>query len=334
MASNRSEPPVLVTGGFGAIGSFVVRRLLDDRRRVVVYSRNANHALVPDLREHITHAPGDVQDRERLASVVAEFGVKRIIHLAAALGSALERDPPLGYRVNVLGGLNIFEVARDQQLERVVFASSKANYGALAGDYGPPTFRPVTEDYVGQTSNVYGANKKALEDAAFHYRRLFGLDLIALRLGSTYGPGKGGSAHAGYPGLKAYIVASALKGEPFEVPMPDVVDDIVYNRDVAKGAVLACFAPQTEHWQFNIAGGQLSSVRQYVEEVMRVVPEHRLSIASTTDASAIARNVTGLLSIDRARTELGYEPDFPAMAGVSDYVAMLRMQQATTTSVR
>ena len=75
-----------MTGGFGAIGSFVVRRLLDDGRRVVVYSRHANYALVPDLRDRLAHAPGDVQDKDRLASVVAEYGVQRIIHLAAALG--------------------------------------------------------------------------------------------------------------------------------------------------------------------------------------------------------------------------------------------------------
>jgi nucleoside-diphosphate-sugar epimerase len=107
-----------------------------------------------------------------------------------------------------------------------------------------------------------------------------------------------------------------------------VLDDIVYNRDVAKGAVLACFAPRTEHWQFNIAGGRLSSLREFAEEVRRVVPGHRLSIAPTTDASAIASNVTGRLSIDRAQTELGYVPDFPGVAGVADYVAMLRMQRA------
>jgi UDP-glucose 4-epimerase len=328
ISDSDGEPPVLVTGGLGAIGSFVVRRLLDEGRRVVVYSRNANYALLADVRERFIHSPGDVQDRARLASVVAEHGVKRIIHLAAALGAALEKDPPLGYRVNVLGGLNVFDVARDHGLERVVFTSSKANYGALSGKYGPPTYAPVTEDYVGQTSNIYGATKKALEDAAFHYRRLFGLDLIALRLGSTYGPGKTGSAHSGYPGLKAHIVASALSGEPFEVPMPDVLDDIVYNRDVAKGAVLACFAPRTDHWQFNIAGGQLSSLREFAQEVMRVVPSHHLSIAPTTDASAITSNVTGRLSIERARAELGYLPDFPAVAGVADYVAMLRMQRA------
>src|SRR5205085_2502869 len=142
------------------------------------------------------------------------------------------------------------------------------------------------------TSNVYGATKKALEDAAFHYRRLFGLDIIALRLGSTFGPGKGRpGGHVGYPQLKTRIVDAALSGEPFAVPMADVRDDIVYNRDVAKGAVLACFAAPSEHWQFNIATGALTSLRQYAEEVMRAIPGHALRIDESR-AGSTPTNVT------------------------------------------
>src|SRR4051794_8749427 len=153
---------VLVTGGFGAIGSFVVRRLVSEGHRVVVFSPHENYALVPDVASQITFACGDVQDRAVLESAVRDNGVRRIIHLAAALGGILERDPPEGYRVNVLGSLNVFDVARDLGLERVVVTSSKAVYGALRAEFASPTFRPVTEDYVGQTSNVYGATKKAL----------------------------------------------------------------------------------------------------------------------------------------------------------------------------
>jgi UDP-glucose 4-epimerase len=320
---------VLVTGGFGAIGSFVVRRLLELGHSVVVYSRHESYALVPDLVGRVRYVSGDVQDRAALEAAVREHGAVRIIHLAAALGRSLEQDPPVGYRVNVLGSLNVFDVARDLGLERVVVTSSKAVYGALRGPFAAPTFTPVTEDYVGQTSNVYGATKKALEDAAYHYRRLFGLDVIALRLGSTFGPGKGRpGAHVGYPGLKSRIIDAALAGEAFSVPWADIQDDIVYNRDVAKGAVLACFAPPSEHWQFNIATGALTSVRSYALEVMRVVPGHRLSISE--EPRDPPGNVTGILSIDRARVELGYEPDFPGASAVADYVESLRMLRAET----
>ena len=325
---------VLVTGGFGAIGSFVVRRLVHDGHDVTVFSRHESWALVPDLRGQLRHVAGDVQDAARLAEAVRDHGITRIIHLAAALGGVLEQDPPVGYRVNVLGSMNVFDVAREHGVERVVFTSSKAVYGALRGVHAAPTYEPVTEDYAGQTSNVYGATKKALEDAAYHYRRLFGLDIIALRLGSTFGPGKGRpGSHVGYPGLKSRIIDAALAGEEFAIPWADVRDDIVYNRDVAKGAVLACFAPRSAHWQFNIATGALTSIRDYASEVMRLVPAHRLSFEATPRPAP--GNVTGILSIERARAELGYEPDFPGASAVGDYVSslqsVLRAETPTTT---
>src|SRR5205085_3917014 len=121
----------------------------------VVYSRSANYSLLPDLRSQIPHAPGDVQDLPALSEALQRFKIRRIIHLAAALGSSLEQDPPHGYRVNVLGGLNVFDAARANGVERVVFTSSKAVYGSLRGDHAAPAFKPVTEDYVGQTTGVY-----------------------------------------------------------------------------------------------------------------------------------------------------------------------------------
>ena len=143
-----SLPKVLVTGGLGAIGSFVVRRLLDEGHPVVVFSRQANFALVPDLVGRLSHVAGDVQDRSALEQAVREHGVRRIIHLAAALGGGLEKDPPLGYRVNVLGSLNVFEVARDLGVERVVFTVPSResdqvlpmldHYAALVPKFAPP----------------------------------------------------------------------------------------------------------------------------------------------------------------------------------------------------
>ena len=84
-------------GRVGAIGSFIVRRLVSEGQQVVVFSRHENYTLLPDLTAGITFAGGDVQDRAVLESAVRDHGVRRIIHLAAALGGTLERNPQEGY---------------------------------------------------------------------------------------------------------------------------------------------------------------------------------------------------------------------------------------------
>lgn len=316
-------PPeaVLVTGGFGAIGSFVSRQLAREGHTVIVYSRARNFSLVPELEGRIQWAPGDVTDRDALDRAAREHHATRVIHLAAALPAITEDDPIRAYQVNLMGGLNVLTVARDLRLKRVVFTSSKAYYGRFVGEHAPPHFKPVTEDYQGQTATVYGATKKALEDAAFHFRRQWEVDVIALRLGSTYGPGKGTSSHGGYSGLKSRIIEASLRGEPVTVEMPDAADDIVYNADVAKGAVLACFAPRPEYWQLNISGGQLVTLRAFANEAARLIPQHQLTIPAPRGGDVgIPTNITGLLSIERARTAIGYEPDYPGIAGVEAYV--------------
>jgi UDP-glucose 4-epimerase len=325
------DAPVLVTGGFGAMGAWIVRRLVEvERRSVVVYSRHDGRDRLRDLAGSVLFEAGDVLDRRRLSDVVGDHRVRRIVHTAASLLTEGERDPISCYRTNVMGGLNVFDVAREHGLERVVFTSGKGQYGAIQGPYGPPGYRPVDEDYQGPTVHVYGSTKRALEDAARHCRRLWGLDIVALRLGSTYGPGKDGR-HVGYPGEKARIVEAALNGEPYTVRTPDVVDDLVYVRDVAKGHALALFAPRTEHWQFNISGGQLVSLREFAAEAARLCSQHRLSIQESSE-TGVPTNVTGLLSIERARAELGYAPDFPGVVGVADYLDVLRGTAALTVA--
>ncbi|HVA24898.1 MAG TPA: NAD(P)-dependent oxidoreductase [Chloroflexota bacterium] len=309
---------VLVTGALGAIGSWVVRRLIEQEAPFTAMDWRADFSLLPDLEGQFEFVEGDILDREALGRLVRERGVRRILHLAALMPPACEQDPLRGYQVNFLGALNVFDVARELGLERVVFMSSKARYGAVTGRHLPPTFKPITEDYEGQPLDVYGSTKLALEDAARHYRRLCSLDLITLRLGTTYGPGK--LARHGVVGLKSRIVEMAFHGQPMVVSNPDYADDAVYNRDVAKAIVLACSAPQREHWQFNVSGGQLVTLRQFTQEVMRLCPRHQLTF---DESPAEPPKTAGLLSGARARAELGFQPDFPGLTGIADYVAHL-----------
>lgn len=324
-----SSEPILVTGGFGAIGSWITRMLVEEARPVVVMSRTENYSMLPDLRGRITWAQGDFSDQLRLTEIVRVHGIRHIIHTAGEMGAACDSDPLKAYRVNVMGGIGLFEVARQAGIRRVVFTSGKGIYGALPPEYGPPTWEPLGEDYQGLPMHVYGSTKKALEDAARQYSRLYGMEFVTFRLGGTYGPGK---RLAGYSGLKSQIIEAAMAGEPFEIATPDVVDDIVFNRDVAKAHLLAAFGPKTKHFQFNISGGQLVSVRDFAHEVMRLCPEHRLTFANKpepVDASKLAAR----LSIERARQELGFEPDYPGLDGVAAYIEHKQRLAATPAAV-
>src|ERR687886_1268311 len=115
-----SPVPVLVTGGLGAIGSWVVRRLIDEGQPCLVYDAREDYSLLPDLQGQFALVVGDILDRDYLKKTAQDAAVRRIIHLAALMPPACEADPTRGYQVNLLGSLTVFDVARDLGIERVV----------------------------------------------------------------------------------------------------------------------------------------------------------------------------------------------------------------------
>ena len=132
----------LVTGAFGCIGSWVVRGLLADGERPVALDLGDDPWRLrmiagDDVTSRVTLVRGDVTDREAIAHVVREHGVRRIVHLAAWQVPLCRQDPARGALINVVGTTNVFEVARTSggQVERVVYASS-------AAVFGPPTLYP------------------------------------------------------------------------------------------------------------------------------------------------------------------------------------------------
>src|SRR5579872_7410387 len=146
---------ILVTGAMGAIGCWVVRHLLDEGQPFLVYDYRADYSLLPGLQGKFEFVQGDVLDRERLLGVGREAGVDLVLHLAAIMPPACESDPSRGYQINVLGGTTVFEVGKALGVRRIVFMSSKAQYGVIGGEYGPPGFNLVSEDYEGQPLDVY-----------------------------------------------------------------------------------------------------------------------------------------------------------------------------------
>jgi UDP-glucose 4-epimerase len=316
---------VLITGGMGVIGSLVTRNLISQGIRVVAYQRHRTPALLKDIIDKVDFVEGDVLDLASLNSAIKKFAVERVVHMAMAAGIPVETNPFQGYRVNVDGAINVFEACRTSGIKRVVFTSSKAVYATVQGEYAPPISKPITEDYPKDPQRVYGATKLFAENMGTVFRRVYGLDLIVLRFGSCYGPGK--AARGGLASVRSKIIESAMFAKPIKVTCgEDYPDDLVYHRDLAAGIVSACFVSNPEHRVFHLGTGKGVTIRQLIGVLEKMFGKVPVEIAPATGESYLDPNPC-IYDIGRARRELGYEPVYDLEKGVKDYVETTRQME-------
>jgi UDP-glucose 4-epimerase len=171
----------------------------------------------------------------------------------------------------------------------------------------------------------YGLTKLFGEKVGFQYLREKGIDFIALRFSSTYGPGKLLKHGATSPmSVHGRMIEHAMLGKPFRHPKGvDQIDDLIYNKDTANGIVLACMAEKPEHRIFNIGSGQGATLRDLAAAVKKLYPAADIEIGPGLDYFSIGHNVYSVYDISRAKKELGYEPEYSLEAGVRDYVEMM-----------
>jgi nucleoside-diphosphate-sugar epimerase len=172
---------VLVTGGFGLVGSQTVRRLVTDGHRVVATDLGtaAQRKAAASLPAEVEARWADLTDSEQVDRLVAETAPTVIIHLAAVIPPVIYRDPTLARRVNIDATLSLLRAAESSpQPVRFIQASSNAVHGAR----NPHRHHELlTADTPVQPSDLYGAHKAEVE----HYVQASGLDSVILRLAAV-----------------------------------------------------------------------------------------------------------------------------------------------------
>jgi UDP-glucuronate 4-epimerase len=184
---------VLVTGGAGFIGSHVCERLLLEGHSVVAFD-DLNDSYDPALKRrnleelHALRRPlefihGDLLDGAALESVFHGKRFDQIIHLAARAGVRPSlKSPALYQRVNVEGTVNVLETARRHGVKKTILASSSSVYGVNAK-------LPFSEsDPIFSAISPYAASKLACEALGHVYHHVYGMDVVALRFFTVYGP--------------------------------------------------------------------------------------------------------------------------------------------------
>lgn len=286
---------IMVTGGGGFIGARISARLLARGETVVCFEpgdlrRLGDHAAHDRL--HVVQ--GDVTRADEVTAAIRQHGVRRIIHCAAVMSPLVEDQPQVAMQVNVMGATNVFEAARQQSLERVVYASSIGVYGDQP-EYGDIT---VDEDSFLHPLTIYGHTKQINEAVAARYSELFGLDCRSLRPCSVFGHGRlvGRSAE-----VSRVISGAAIAGAVEALQAPEQSAPLVYVDDVAELFVRLCLAEHLSHPVY-LSGGIETTLGEVANILRRLLPDVEITFA------AVPQTYPHVTRADNTRiaSDLGY----------------------------
>jgi nucleoside-diphosphate-sugar epimerase len=265
-----TDDRVLVTGGTGCIGSWVVRNLVQEHIPVVVLTSSGRDdrlrlILTDAERDEIRFVTGDISDIAALESATGRHGINRIIHLAAMQFPFCAADPIRGAQVNVAGTVTIFELARRLGVERVIYASSAAVHGPKS-HYEETVLGPDAELF---PTSHYGVYKVANEQTARVYWQNDGIASIGLRPHAVYGPGR----DQGVTSKPTVAMIAAAAGRAYHVNFNGRYQ-FQFADDAAKAFLRAARAPFEGAAVYNL-GGSAFSVADIIDAIEANEPAAR-----------------------------------------------------------
>jgi len=303
------EKRIIVTGGAGFVGRYVVEKLRQ---------RGARHIFVPRSRDY------DLREKEAVIRLFRDAQPHLVIHLAATLSSAKAtlRHPGRSFYDNAIMGLYLLEQARLFGVEKFVIVGTA---------YAYPKFNPVPfkeEDfwkgYPEEGKAPYVLAKKMLLTQAQAYRQEYGLNAIYLLPASLYGPGDNFEPEAAsiIPTLIRLFVDAVEEGEEVVVVRgsSSASREFLYVEDGAEAIVLAA-----EHYNkpepVNIGSGQEITIRELAQLIAELTGFRGRILWETTLPDIQPRCC---LDTSRAKAEFGFQARVPLREGLARSIAWYR----------
>ncbi len=271
---------VLVTGGSGRVGIFVVKDLVAAGHEVVSIDMRYPTAPVPGVRTLL----GDVSKMEDAFGAVSYMKAEAVVHMAAWRDPGIVADSKT-YADNVAGTYNMLNVCAALGLKRAVVASSAQVYGFAEND---PVYARVDEDHPLRPLNCYALAKIAGEQACDYFWRRHGVEAVSFRIMGARAP----------EDMEAEILTLAAR--------PDKGRFLLWNRTDARDIAVACrqalTAPALKPGAYNITARRNVLGRASADLLRDYCPSTR------TNAEVPGTN--SIMSCEKARTSFGYTAQY------------------------
>ncbi len=356
---------VLVTGGAGFIGSYLVDSLVEKGYPVRVFDslEPQVHGAGGKVPEFLNPAAelivGDV--RERLALQEALDGIERVFHCAAAVGVGQSMYEIHRYvEANTLGGATLLDILANERhgVRKLVVASSMSIYGE--GKYecdecgvGYPQLRsegqlrqrewemlcprcgeamrplPTDEDKPLYPTSIYAVTKRDHEEMFLCFGRAYNVPTVALRFFNVYGPRQALSNP--YTGVAAIFSSRLLNGQPPVIYEDGLQSrDFVHVKDIVRATLLAMESEKADYQVFNVGTGRPLSILEVAKVLIDHLAEGRI------EPEIVGQYRKGdirhcFADIGKIRETLGFVPQVTFEEGVADLISWVREQHAADT---
>jgi len=303
---------ILITGGAGYIGSFMVKTAIDKGYEVVVVdSLEKGYKDAVDSRAKLY--VGNLLDKEFVSKVFSENKFDAVIHFAGyiSMGESME-NPYIYFQNNVSSSLNLMEEMVNTKTNNLIFSST-------AGVYGNPIELPISEDHPKNPENPYGESKLMVEKLMLWYQKTYGLSSVALRYFNASGAsldGKLGENHDPENHIIPNVIKAILRGENFKLFGTDYntkdgacVRDYIHVIDLVEAHVLAIEKLTRDKGMsvYNVGTGNGYSNREIIETVKKISGKD-FQVEEVARRSGDADTL--IADVSKIKKELGFEPKY------------------------
>ena len=297
---------VLVTGGNGAVGCNLVKKLLEQDAKVTVLD-DFSQSSAENLKKHqnLVVVKADIMNIKSLSKVFSKK-FDYVFHLAARFANELSvKDPLEDLRVNVQGTLQVLLYASKQKPERFLYTSSSSLYGHQQNSV-------MKEDLMPNPSTPYATSKLAAEYYCKSIHELYGMDYTIVRLSNSYGP-------YDPPGRYRNVIPNFFKNAIDEKPLTITgtgkeTRDFTFVEDCVEGIILAATKKGGKNETFNLGTGKETQIRDIAKLILNITgSKSKINYKPMRSFDHVKRRK---MDISKAKRMIGYNPSTSIKQGL------------------
>lgn len=301
---------ILITGGAGFVGSHLCDKYAKNGDTVLCFDNFMNGNLV-NIRHLLNFRNfklihGDVRDYDLLEKIMRD--VDAVFHLAAQIH--VDRsiiEPRLTYDINVLGTQNVLEIARMNDVERIIHASTSEVYGSAQ-------YAPMDEKHPLNAPHPYGASKIAADRMCYAYIETYGMNICIMRPFNLYGPRQKDSGYGGAISIFTKRVLSNMP--PVIYGSGEQTRDYTYVDDIVRAYDLLLKYPQPIREPVNFGTGEDVTINDLAKKIIELCGKDLTPVHIEERPGEVTRLIA---DISKAK-ELGWKPEYTLDAGLEKFI--------------